>query len=75
MADIDFSALPASRAEIRRLQSARKIVAFERAKTLPWYRGKLDQVRAAHLDEPEEWAKIPLLTKDELRQFDHAPTL
>lgn len=72
MADIDFSALPASRAEIRRLQSARKIVAFERAKTLPWYRGKLDQVRAAHLDEPEEWAKIPLLTKDELRQFDHA---
>ena len=28
MADIDFSALPASRAQIRRLQTARKVVAF-----------------------------------------------
>ena len=64
--------LPRSRAQIEGIQSERKRVAFERAKTAPWYRGKLDHVRVDRLDDPEEWQKIPVLDKDTLRTFDHA---
>lgn len=64
--------LPASRDEIRRIQSERKRVAFDRAKQAPWYQGRLDGIDADRLDEPEEWAKIPILTKDVLREMDHA---
>lgn len=64
--------MPRSREEIRSIQSARKRVAFERAKTIPWYKGKLDNIRADRLDDPAEWQKIPILDKDTLRQFDHA---
>ena len=38
--------LPKSRAEIRKIQSERKRAAFERAKKLPWYSGKLDKIDA-----------------------------
>jgi phenylacetate-CoA ligase len=64
--------LPASRAQIEDIQRTRKRVAFERAKTIPWYRGKLDHINAARLDDPDEWAKIPILDKDMLRALDHA---
>lgn len=63
--------LPASRAQIEDIQRTRKRVAFERAKTIPWYRGKLDHINAARLDDPDEWAKIPILDKDMLRALDH----
>ncbi len=66
------STLPRSRAEITAIQRERKRVAFERAKTIPWYRGKLDHVDPLKLDDPEEWQKIPILTKDTLRTLDHA---
>jgi phenylacetate-CoA ligase len=68
----EVARLPASREEIARIQSARKRVAFERAKKAAWYRGKLDHVRADRLDDPDEWRKIPVLDKDVLRQLDHA---
>ena len=64
--------LPKSRAEIRAIQSERKRIAFERAKKLPWYDGKLDKIDAARLDDPAEWEKIPVLDKDILRKLDHA---
>jgi phenylacetate-CoA ligase len=64
--------LPGSRAEIRRIQSERKRIAFERAKTAPWYRGKLDDIDADKLDDPEEWQKIPIIGKDVLRAMSHA---
>ena len=63
--------LPASRAEIDRIQSIRKRVAFERAKTIPWYAGKLDRIDANRLDDPAVWQRIPILTKDTLRTLDH----
>ena len=66
------NALPRSRQHIAAMQSERKRVAFERAKLAPWYRGKLDHIRADRLDDPEEWQKIPVLDKDTLRTFDHA---
>lgn len=64
--------LPASRGQIEAIQRERKRLAFERAKTIPWYKGKLDTIRADRLDDPEEWSKIPILDKDTLRTLDHA---
>ena len=68
----EVGTLPRSRAQIEAIQSVRKRIAFERAKTIPWYRGKLDHIAIDRLDDPAEWARIPILTKDELRRFDHA---
>jgi len=64
--------LPESREAIRQIQSQRKRIAFERAKTARWYQGKLDHIDAGKLDDPDVWSQIPILTKDILRQFDHA---
>lgn len=63
--------LPRSRVEIERIQRERKKVAFARAKTVPWYRGRLDHVDPDRVDDPAEWEKIPVLDKDVLRTFDH----
>ena len=54
---------PASRAEIAVIQSERKRIAFERAKKAPFYQGRLDGIDPSRLDDPEIWAKIPLLSK------------
>ena len=62
--------LPKSRAAIERLQSERKRWALAQARRAPFYEGKLDQVNAERLDDPEEWRKIPLLDKDTLRKLD-----
>lgn len=63
---------PSSPKALAKLQSARKRVAFERARKSKHYKGKLDHVNPKRLDEPEVWNSIPLLTKDELREI--APT-
>ena len=64
--------VPQSREDVRRIQSERKRVAFERAKKAPWYRGKLDHIDANRLDDPAVWQKIPILDKEVLRRFSHA---
>ena len=64
--------LPATRDEVRKIQSERKRIAFERAKQAPWYRGKLDHIDAGRLDEPKVWQSIPIVDKDILRTYDHA---
>ncbi|MFL6795807.1 MAG: hypothetical protein ACJ8F3_00170, partial [Xanthobacteraceae bacterium] len=58
---------PTSRQEIARIQSERKRLAFERAQGAPFYRGRLDHINPDRLDEPDVWAGIPMLTKEELR--------
>jgi phenylacetate-CoA ligase len=35
----------------------------------PFFRDRLKNINLDRLDEPEEWTKIPLLTKDQLRQI------
>jgi phenylacetate-CoA ligase len=67
--------MPRSRSEIAATQAERKRIAFQRAMTIPWYRGKLDHIRAERLEDPAEWQKIPILDKDTLRQLDHAEFL
>ena len=59
--------LPTSRAEIAAIQSRRKVAAIEQARRSPFYRGKLDHVDTARLDQPDEWAKVPILDKEALR--------
>lgn len=63
--------LPSSREEIRALQSRRKRLAFDRAKQSKWYGDKLDGIDPDRLDDPEVWARIPILDKDTLRQWSH----
>lgn len=61
--------LPGSTDALARFQSERKPIALERARRAPFFKGKLDHIDAARLDEPEEWAKIPILDKDMLRDI------
>lgn len=61
--------LPDSVEAIRAIQSARKPLALEQAKQAPFYKGKLDHIDPTRLDDPEEWARIPLLDKDMLREI------
>jgi phenylacetate-CoA ligase len=60
--------LPVSRAEVRRLQSARKRAAVERALLSPFWQKRIPKnISLQKLDDPAEWRKIPILDKDTLR--------
>ena len=60
-------ALPTSEDEIRAIHRARKRVAVEDALRSAFMAPRLREVDLERLDDPEEWRKIPVLTKDELR--------
>jgi phenylacetate-CoA ligase len=64
--------LPKSRAEIADIQRTRKRRAVEQARRAAFYTGKLDHIQLHKLDEPDEWRKIPILTKDMLRGLSDA---
>ena len=59
--------LPKSRAEIRRIQAARKRHAVEQAMRSPFWRPRLEKIRLDRLEDSEEWRRIPILDKDTLR--------
>jgi phenylacetate-CoA ligase len=59
--------LPRSKAEIAAIHSMRKRQAVRQAMRAPFFRGKLDHIDLDRLDDPREWAKIPLLDKEMLR--------
>ncbi len=58
---------PSSPAELKRIQNERKRIAFERARNAPFYKGRLDHIDPSRLDDPNVWASIPQLTKDDIR--------
>src|SRR6185369_16920699 len=60
---------PSSRDAIASLQSARKRRAVELAMRAPFFRDRLKGIDLDRLDHPDVWCKIPLLTKDQLRQI------
>jgi phenylacetate-CoA ligase len=60
---------PSSGSHIERIQSERKRRAVELARRAPFFRDRLRGIDIDRLDDPEIWAKIPLLTKDALRQI------
>jgi phenylacetate-CoA ligase len=55
---------PKSRAEIERIQRERKQIAVERARQSPFLRKRIPEGKADDI-----WHRIPLLTKEELRQI------
>jgi phenylacetate-CoA ligase len=59
--------LPASRAEIQRIQKERKRAAVEQAMRSTFWKPRLQKIRLDRLDDPDEWRKIPILDKDTLR--------
>ena len=74
--------IPSSRDEINKIQKVRKKIALQKARKSKFHSSRLDHINEDNLDDPEEWRKIPILTKDELRQispdrfftdFCHAP--
>ena len=60
---------PGSPAEIAKIQSVRKRRAVEQAMRAPFFRERLKGIDLDRLDDPAVWTKIPLLTKDQLRQI------
>jgi phenylacetate-CoA ligase len=64
--------LPASREEIRRIQSERKRRAVEQAMLSPFWKKRIPQLNLAKLDDPEVWRKIPILDKETLRALSDA---
>ena len=59
--------LPKSRAEIEKIQLARKRRAVEQARRAAFYAGKLDHIDLDRIGDPDEWRRIPILNKDMLR--------
>ncbi len=60
---------PGSAKEIQSVQSQRKRVAVERALRSPFLRKRLPKLDLDRLDDPDVWRRIPLLTKEDLRQI------
>ncbi len=63
---------PKSKADIEILQRMRKKIAVERARQSPFWADKLANINSDKLDDPEEWGKIPILHKEELRALSAA---
>lgn len=59
--------VPKDRDALRRIQSERKRVAVEKASASKFWKDKLSGINLDKLDEWEEWRKIPILDKDQLR--------
>jgi phenylacetate-CoA ligase len=61
--------LPESDVEIEAIHRERKRLAVDRARRSSLLRPRVEGIAVDELDDPEEWCKIPLLTKDELRRL------
>ena len=64
---VEDLAWPPTKAQVDRAGREGRKRAFERAKASKFYQGRLDGIDRQRLDEPAEWAKIPVLEKEELR--------
>ena len=60
---------PKSREDIQRIHRERKLLSVQRALQSSFHRKRLPKIDLASLDDPQEWRKIPVLTKEELRQI------
>ena len=61
--------IPTSRNEISKIQSQRKKVALQKALKSKYHQPRLRNIDEEKLDDPNEWNKIPILTKEELRKI------
>ncbi|WP_299882418.1 phenylacetate--CoA ligase family protein [uncultured Sulfitobacter sp.] len=62
--------IPADRDALFSQQADRRRRAVERARSAPFYAGKLDHLNLDRITEEAEWAKIPILDKEQLRAMD-----
>jgi len=60
---------PKSSAEIARIQSERKRLAVERALQSAFWKRRMPAIDLNRLDDPDVWRRIPVLTKEDLRQI------
>src|SRR4051812_8435777 len=60
---------PDSAAEIARIQSTKKRLAVERALRSPFWKKRMPKLDLDKLDDPDVWRRIPLLTKEALREM------
>ena len=63
--------VPKNRTEIAAIQSERKAVAVERARQSKFWAPRLDGIDSARLDDPDEWAKIPILDKGSMPNLNN----
>ena len=68
MNDPDFR-WPRSQADIERIHRERKRLAVERAMRSPFWKRRMPRVDLARVHEPELWSRIPVLTKEALREI------
>ncbi|MEO1105875.1 MAG: hypothetical protein AAFW98_19450, partial [Pseudomonadota bacterium] len=61
--------IPAGEEALTAQQAARRRAAVARAKTSPYFAGKLDHIDADQADRPEVWAQTPILDKQMLRDL------
>ena len=59
--------VPDSPETIEEIQRIRKPIAFANALRSKFWKRKLSHINIKKLDDPEEWSKIPILDKDQLR--------
>jgi phenylacetate-CoA ligase len=60
---------PKSVREIEAIHRERKRIAVERALQSPFWKKRMPALRLERLDDPAEWRKIPVLTKEDLREI------
>ena len=60
---------PGSSAEIAKVQSRQKRIAVERAMRSAFWKKRLPKLELDRLDDPQVWRRIPVLTKEDLRQI------
>jgi phenylacetate-CoA ligase len=60
---------PKSSAAIARIQSKQKRIAVERALQSRFWKRRMPKLDLKRLDDPEVWRRIPVLTKEDLRQI------
>lgn len=61
--------IPESPEALDEIQRVQKPIAFENARRSKFWKKKLGHIDPKKLDDPEEWAKIPILDKDQLREL------
>lgn len=62
--------VPDSPERIEEIQRRRKVVALDRARRSAFWAPRLGHIDRGKLDDPEEWARIPILDKEQLRALD-----
>jgi phenylacetate-CoA ligase len=60
---------PASADSIVRIQALRKRIAVERALKSPFWQRRMPKIDLDRIDDPDVWRKIPVLTKEALREL------